>query len=96
MRLEPHGWMRIEDGGLLWEYPWQVRNKQLPNAQPVALGTNRFLLSAGYFTGSAGVEIQQNGSNFTARSLWQSRAMKNKFTSRSSGKGTSTGWTRTS
>jgi outer membrane protein assembly factor BamB len=45
------------NGKLLWECPWRVKNNQLPIAQPVVLGTNRFMLSAGYFTGCAAFEV---------------------------------------
>jgi outer membrane protein assembly factor BamB len=73
--------LQPEDGKLLWEYPWRVKNKQLPIAQPVSIGTNRFMLSAGYFTGAAAAEVTHAGSGFTARTLWQNSYMKNKFTS---------------
>jgi outer membrane protein assembly factor BamB len=66
---------------MLWEYPWRVLNNELPIAQPVILTTNRFLLSAGYFTGCAAVEVSGAGTNFTARTLWQNKNLKNKFTS---------------
>lgn len=73
--------LNIEDGKILWEYPWRVLHNQLPIAQPVLLSTNRFLLSAGYFTGCAAVEVSKTGSRFTARTLWQNKNLKNKFTS---------------
>jgi outer membrane protein assembly factor BamB len=71
----------IEDGKVLWEIPWHVLHNQLPIAQPVLLSTNRFLLSAGYFTGCAAVEISKASSNFVAHTLWQNKNLKNKFTS---------------
>jgi outer membrane protein assembly factor BamB len=70
-----------EDGTVLWSHPWRVLNNQLPIAQPVQLATNRFLLSAGYFTGSEAVEIVRSNSNFTAQTVWKSKSLKNKFTS---------------
>jgi outer membrane protein assembly factor BamB len=73
--------LRVEDGGVLWECPWRVQHNQLPIAQPVMLETNRFLLSAGYFTGCAAFEVVKSGSGFAARSLWQNKNLKNKFTS---------------
>src|SRR5262249_48019826 len=69
------------DGKMLWEVPWHVKNKQLPIAQPVRIGTNRFMLSAGYFTGCAAFQVDRTGSNFTAHSVWQNSNLKNKFTS---------------
>jgi outer membrane protein assembly factor BamB len=53
----------------------------MPIAQPVLLSTNRFLLSAGYFTGCAAVEVTKTSSGFTARAVWQNKNLKNKFTS---------------
>jgi outer membrane protein assembly factor BamB len=73
--------LRIEDGKLLWEYPWRVLNDQLPVAQPAILSTNRFLLSAGYFTGCAAVEVTKTETDFVARTLWKNKNLKNKFTS---------------
>lgn len=69
------------NGEVLWEFPWRVQHGQSPIAQPVILGTNRFLLSAGYFTGCVAVEVQRDASGFTARALWQSKQLKNKFSS---------------
>jgi outer membrane protein assembly factor BamB len=45
------------------------------------LSTNRFFLSAGYFTGCAAVEVEKTPQGFTARTLWHNNYMKNKFTS---------------
>jgi outer membrane protein assembly factor BamB len=73
--------LRPKDGNVLWEYPWRVLHDQNPIAQPVMLGTNRFLLSAGYFTGCVAVEIARTGTSFAARKLWQNKNLKNKFTS---------------
>ena len=71
----------IENGQQLWSEPWRVLNNQLPIAQPVQLASNRFLLSAGYFTGSKAVEISGQGTNFSTRTLWKNKDLKNKFTS---------------
>jgi outer membrane protein assembly factor BamB len=69
-----------EDGTLLWEHPWTVQYENTI-AQPVILGPNRFLLSAGYGTGCAAVEVTPEGDGFAARTLWQNKHLKNKFTS---------------
>lgn len=71
----------IDDGKVLWEIPWRVLHNQMPIAQPVLLGTNRLLLSAGYFTGCAAIEITKTDSGFSARNIWQNKNLKNKFTS---------------
>lgn len=71
----------VEEGKVLWQIPWRVLHNQLPIAQPVMLGTNRFLLSAGYFTGCAAIEVTKTESGFSARTVWQNKNLKNKFTS---------------
>jgi len=73
--------LRLEDGKLLWEYPWHVLNNQLPIAQPLMLSTNRFMLSAGYFTGCAVVEVTKTENGFSARTVWKNKNLKNKFSS---------------
>jgi outer membrane protein assembly factor BamB len=71
----------IEDGRVLWEIPWRVLHNQMPIAQPLLLSTNRFMLSAGYFTGCAAVEVTKAAAAFNARIVWQNKNLKNKFTS---------------
>jgi PQQ enzyme repeat. len=73
--------LSVEDGKVMWEIPWRVLHNQMPIAQAVLLSTNRFLLSAGYFTGCAAVEVTKTSSGFTARAVWQNKNLKNKFTS---------------
>jgi outer membrane protein assembly factor BamB len=73
--------LRVADGKPLWEYPWRVLHEQRPIAQPVLLGTNRFMLSAGYFTGCAAIEVVRTESGFAARAVWQNKNLKNKFSS---------------
>jgi outer membrane protein assembly factor BamB len=73
--------LQVQDGALLWTTPWIVKQKNRANAQPVILGTNRFMLSAGYGTGSQAVEISRTNSGFEAKPLWHNLWLKNKFTS---------------
>jgi outer membrane protein assembly factor BamB len=70
--------LKPEDGALLWEIPWQV---QYDNAiaQPVLVGTNRFVMSAGYGGGAMLVEISRAGEGFLARQVWKNQNLKNKF-----------------
>lgn len=73
--------LRVEDGALLWEFPWVV---EFDNAiaQPVLVGTNRFVLSAGYGKGAVCVEVMPKAENsFSTREVWRSKFLKNKFTS---------------
>ena len=69
------------DGQLLWEYPWVVQYGNVNIAQPVILSSNSFFLSAGYGTGCAAVEVRRDSSRFQARTLWNNKFLKNKFTS---------------
>jgi outer membrane protein assembly factor BamB len=73
--------LRIEDGKMLWSFPWIVQMNNRNVAQPVALGPNRFLLSAGYGTGCAAIQIDRVGTGFSAREVWRNKNLKNKFTS---------------
>jgi outer membrane protein assembly factor BamB len=73
--------LRIEDGSLLWEFPWTIQMNNRNIAQPVILSTNRFLLSAGYGTGCVAVEVTPAKDRFAARELWRNKNLKNKFTS---------------
>jgi outer membrane protein assembly factor BamB len=71
----------LEQGHLRWECAWRVLNNQLPIAQPVIFATNRFMLSAGYFTGCMGIEVERTAAGHSARTLWKNKNLKNKFTS---------------
>jgi outer membrane protein assembly factor BamB len=73
--------LEIQDGTLLWSTPWIIKEHNRNNAQPVLLGTNRFLLSAGYGTGSEAVEVSRMPNSFEAKVLWHTTGLKNKFTS---------------
>jgi outer membrane protein assembly factor BamB len=72
--------LTLEDGRLLWEYPW-VTDFGVNAAQPIVVGTNRVFLSAGYGHGAAVVELTAEGEGYRARTAWQNTRMKNKFTS---------------
>ena len=72
--------LRVEDGTLLWDFPWVVSN--VPNmAQPVVVGSDRVFLSASYGQGSAMVEVTRTGAELSAREVWRTNRMKNKFSS---------------
>lgn len=72
--------LTIEDGRLLWEYPW-VTDFNINASQPIVVADNRVFLSAGYGHGAAVFELTPQGDRFTARTVWQNVRMKNKFTS---------------
>lgn len=68
------------DGRVLWAYPWTVQYENAI-AQPVILGTNRFMISAGYGTGAAAVEVVPADKELQAGEIWRNKFLKNKFTS---------------
>jgi outer membrane protein assembly factor BamB len=72
--------LALEDGRELWTFPWQVSYDN-NIAQPVLLGGNRLLLSAGYGKGCAAVEVQRQGDRLAASEVWRNRNLKTKFTS---------------
>jgi outer membrane protein assembly factor BamB len=72
--------LQPDDGALLWEVPWHV---QYDNsiAQPLLVGTNRFVVSGGYGAGSALVEISKEPGGFRVRQVWKNQNLKTKFNS---------------
>lgn len=68
------------DGKPLWRFPWRVEFDNTI-AQPIVTGPNRVVLSAGYGTGSVGLELNRNESGFAVKELWRNKFLKNKFTS---------------
>ena len=72
--------LTVEEGTLLWDYPWVVST--VPNiSQPLVLDDDRVFLSASYGQGAAMVEITRTGGGLSARELWRTNRMKNKFSS---------------
>jgi outer membrane protein assembly factor BamB len=67
-------------GRLLWEYPWSTYNG-INVAQPVLVGEDRVFMSASYDHGAAMFQVVRNGDRFETRTIWESRRMKNRFTS---------------
>jgi outer membrane protein assembly factor BamB len=72
--------LTVENGRVLWEYPWSNYNG-ITVAQPLVLGDDRVFLSAAYGHGAAAFEVIREGAVFSTRTLWQNTRMKNKFTS---------------
>jgi len=73
--------LRLEDGVERWHFLWHIIDNERPITQPVALGTNRFLVSAAYMTGSAVFEVNRTNDGFEAHELWRNRSLKAKFAS---------------
>lgn len=70
--------LAVEDGTLLWEFPWRTEY-DVNSALPIVVDGKRLILTAGYGHGAAMVEIEQQGGRFSARQAWASQAMKCKF-----------------
>jgi outer membrane protein assembly factor BamB len=66
-------------GALLWEQPW---SKEQPNvAQPLPIGDDRVLFSAGYGVGSKLYQVgAASDGSLAARLVWESPRLKAKFT----------------
>lgn len=72
--------LAVEDGKLLWEYPW-VTQEGINVTQPIVVAANRVFLSAGYGHGAAVLELTPRGDGFEPRAVWANNRMKNKFNS---------------
>ncbi len=66
-------------GTLLWEFPWPAEGGAHA-AQPLVIGDNRVFVSSGAGVGGAALEITRDGDRVTAREVWRTNRMKNKFT----------------
>src|SRR6266478_3395818 len=66
--------LTVENGSLLWEYPWTT-DYDINSAQPLVIGENRVFISAAYGHGSALIEITPGG----VKQVWANNRMKNKF-----------------
>ncbi len=70
---------RLADGGQLWSVPWPEQTQKV--SQPVVLPDDRVFVSSGYGIGGKLFAVQATGSGELEASLiWESRAMKAKFT----------------
>jgi outer membrane protein assembly factor BamB len=70
----------VEDGTLLWSYPWATDNA-INIAQPIVIGPARLFLSSGYGKGAAAIELAPDGDRLRATTLWEHTRMKNKLSS---------------
>jgi outer membrane protein assembly factor BamB len=73
--------LALDDGKLLWQFPWVVLQGNRNIAQPLIVSTNRVFLSAGYGTGCALLEINQTANRFKVHEVWRNKNLKNKFSS---------------
>jgi outer membrane protein assembly factor BamB len=73
--------LAVEDGALLWSYPWPTMF-DINSAQPIVTGATHVLVTAGYDHGAALLEITPGeGGKFSARAVWENRNLKSRFNS---------------
>ncbi len=70
--------LTIEDGKLLWEYPW-VTGNAVNATEPMVVGPNRVYISSGYGHGAAVFELVPRADGFDTRTVWANTRMKTKF-----------------
>jgi outer membrane protein assembly factor BamB len=70
--------LTIEDGSLLWEFPWRTSGGG-NIAQPLVVDEQHVLISGGYGHGSALVKIARSGDVFRAAEIWQNTNLKCRF-----------------
>ena len=70
--------LTVEDGSLLWEFPWQT-SYDANCAQPIIVDEEHIFISAGYGHGSALVKVTAEGRGFGVEEIWSNNRMKNKF-----------------
>jgi outer membrane protein assembly factor BamB len=70
----------VDDGKLLWEYPWPAQ-MDMNCSQPVVIDENDVLLSSAEDPGAALLKIANDGDAFSAQQVWKNNRLKNKFNS---------------
>ena len=68
-----------ENGKLRWEHPWKIFLNNALISQPIQLGTDRILLSAGYGKGAECLQIEKTGDDYQLSTIWKSKDLKSKF-----------------
>lgn len=68
-----------ENGKLRWEHPWKIFLNNALIAQPIQLGSDRLLLSAGYGKGAECLQIKKTNNGYQLYTVWKSKNLKSKF-----------------
>ena len=68
-------------GKTLWEHAWKIFMIKAQIAQPIAMGQDSFLLSAGYGKGAEVIRLVKNDDGFSTEQVWKSKNLKTKFSS---------------
>ncbi|HEY9421618.1 MAG TPA: PQQ-binding-like beta-propeller repeat protein, partial [Thermoanaerobaculia bacterium] len=69
-----------KDGKLFWRVPWRT-DYDVNAATPIFVAPDKLYISSGYGTGAALFKIKVAGGKVSADEVWQSRKMKNQFSS---------------
>jgi outer membrane protein assembly factor BamB len=70
----------VEDGKLLWEFPFPAQ-MDMNCSQPVVIDDTHVLVSSAQGPGAALLEITKTDDAFAAHPVWQNNRLKNKFNS---------------
>lgn len=65
-------------GDKYWSFKWHTEYN-VNSATPIIIAPNKVFISSGYDKGSALVEISRDNGKFAAKEIWQTRKMKNHF-----------------
>lgn len=72
--------LAIEDGSLLWEFPWFTSGGG-NISQPLVVDDEHVFISAGYGHGAALVKLSGSGDTIQVETVWQNNNLKSKFNS---------------
>lgn len=70
--------LRISDGALLWEFPWETMY-DINSAQPIVVDGDHVFYSSGYGRGAVLLRIARQGNALRAERVWENVNMKNRF-----------------
>jgi len=68
------------DGRLLWRVPWET-SYDVNAATPLFIAPDKLFVSSGYDTGATVFQIHADGRQVAVTPVWQSRVLKNQFSS---------------
>lgn len=71
--------LRIEDGGLLWEFPWRTTELMLNVTQPLVVDGTRLVIASGYQMGGVMLDVKRRNGTFEARKVWATGDLESKF-----------------
>jgi outer membrane protein assembly factor BamB len=70
----------VEEGRLLWSYPWTTQF-DVNAAQPIVVDANHVFYSSGYGSGAMLLRVTREADEWKAERLWKNVEMKNRFSS---------------